>query len=367
MSTHSYSISADTLNSALSADRLTLEIQQSSITIALDRIDINGDNFDVVFKASLSAGEITTLNGLVAAHTGQSLAAPTQLVKLDELKASDGTLQFTPYKSYKGSSKSFCTPDYSNPCTWFEDTTQVVGEVLSTVDNTVYTSGRTVTNWNHYWIDWTRIPNSARQVYTTIAPKVYKNDVVITNGFTLDCTNGTVTFDSANDPSDVIKIDYYYGNSPRFTLAATAGKMLLVDYVELQFTVGCSFPANSPILFEPTYNGPALPANSLYQGFPGYPANTDLMLNRFYYYDADDFLNESTGVQLGKAFGRLNTDFMILPWEYLTGYAVKAPGDTTTNIANKEWNKLIVRKFDNKLVTNCEIATATFYCRIVDV
>jgi hypothetical protein len=55
-------------------DRLSQEIRNSSIVIALDYIGVSGDDVDIWFKDALSAGDQTTLSNLVAAHTGEPLA-----------------------------------------------------------------------------------------------------------------------------------------------------------------------------------------------------------------------------------------------------------------------------------------------------
>lgn len=57
----------------IAVDRLTQEIQQSSITVALDHVNLYGAALDIVFKADLSTSEQTTLNGIVSAHSGVPL------------------------------------------------------------------------------------------------------------------------------------------------------------------------------------------------------------------------------------------------------------------------------------------------------
>jgi hypothetical protein len=54
-------------------DRLTAEIQDSNITIALDYILINNNSLDIVFKAALSAAEQVILDDIVANHSGEPL------------------------------------------------------------------------------------------------------------------------------------------------------------------------------------------------------------------------------------------------------------------------------------------------------
>ena len=69
---YTYSVT-DTANDKVDAGSLTSEIQASSITIALDKIDVTGSVLGIFFKASISTEEETTLDGIVAAHTGEPL------------------------------------------------------------------------------------------------------------------------------------------------------------------------------------------------------------------------------------------------------------------------------------------------------
>lgn len=54
-------------------DRLTLEIQQSSITIALDNITLLGSEVTIAFKVAISNDEKTTLDTVVANHSGEPM------------------------------------------------------------------------------------------------------------------------------------------------------------------------------------------------------------------------------------------------------------------------------------------------------
>lgn len=75
-SSFNYSIADDTLNGVLNGSSLEVEISASSITIAVDNVSSSGDTATVTFKTDISAGEETTLNGIVAAHTGEAIAEP---------------------------------------------------------------------------------------------------------------------------------------------------------------------------------------------------------------------------------------------------------------------------------------------------
>jgi len=65
-----YSIQNDFPNQAVDLSVLTVEIEGSAIAPGLDGITVNGDDVEIVFDADLSAGEVTILDGLVAAHQG---------------------------------------------------------------------------------------------------------------------------------------------------------------------------------------------------------------------------------------------------------------------------------------------------------
>jgi hypothetical protein len=71
---YTYSIATNFPNHLVASDRLTMEIGQSSIVTALDHIDTSGDAVNIWFKDVLSGGDQTTLNGVVAAHSGVPLS-----------------------------------------------------------------------------------------------------------------------------------------------------------------------------------------------------------------------------------------------------------------------------------------------------
>ena len=94
---YTYSVSGDTLNGVANAAALHYEIDETStITIGVDHIEKAGDVLDVWMKAALSAGEETTLDGVVAAHTGAALpenAVQNVEVIEDRTFATEGTFQ----------------------------------------------------------------------------------------------------------------------------------------------------------------------------------------------------------------------------------------------------------------------------------
>jgi len=79
---------SDTANDLVDVGSLTQEIADSTIAIALDYIAVDGVDVDIWFKAAISGAEETTLDGIVAAHTGEPLP-DVQDVSIDNF----GTLE----------------------------------------------------------------------------------------------------------------------------------------------------------------------------------------------------------------------------------------------------------------------------------
>lgn len=74
----------DYIKSPCSVDRLTQEIQQSSIIIALDHINLLGSTLSIFFKSDLPASDKSTLDTLVSNHNGIPLPNnQSQLVNIN--------------------------------------------------------------------------------------------------------------------------------------------------------------------------------------------------------------------------------------------------------------------------------------------
>lgn len=72
----------------VAVDRLTQEISDSAITVALDHINLFGNDLDIFFKAALTEGEEAILDSLVDAHTGepleQNMVTPVSIASLPD-------------------------------------------------------------------------------------------------------------------------------------------------------------------------------------------------------------------------------------------------------------------------------------------
>jgi hypothetical protein len=71
--TYTFSVSGDFPNQVVAVDRLTQEIRDSDITIALNSISVINTSCEIEFKDALETAEETTLDGIVAIHDGTPL------------------------------------------------------------------------------------------------------------------------------------------------------------------------------------------------------------------------------------------------------------------------------------------------------
>ena len=73
---YTYSIGTDFPNQKVDVDALAIEIENSSISVALVEITTKGDNCNIFFASALSGPEQATLDGIVAAHQGDPPVYP---------------------------------------------------------------------------------------------------------------------------------------------------------------------------------------------------------------------------------------------------------------------------------------------------
>lgn len=249
-----YSIATDTASAALSAARLDLEIRGSSITIALDGVNVSGDVITIDFKADLSAGEETTLTGLVNAHTGESLVSVdgTPINFADVVPhTTDGRIRVAVEKSDL-TKKQFYSQDWTDPTTWCEDAVRVVDEIA--------TDSGDLTTWNlanANIIDTYHGKMFGEDYYTDADGHSFRvvvkvNDVEQTErdpheaaktppnpthgDYVVDYDAGTITFHSALTGGDVVKVTYHYENGSNYTVAPLPGTILHIESVEVQFS-----------------------------------------------------------------------------------------------------------------------------------
>lgn len=172
-----------------------------------------------------------------------------------------------------------------------------------------------------------------------------KDNGVTTTDYTVDYVNHQITFNSS--PTGPITCDGYTAGSSDYTLTPDSGKYWLVDYIEIQVSQGATF--NDTLSFDLVLNHAGT-------------GNADYTAGSTTFNTAKDFLNKSNYGNSFAAFGELSTNTIILPWNFVTGYKIFPVGNADVIPAQMEFNKLKASLVNDEVMTNCEVATATFYC-----
>ena len=281
-------------------------------------------------------------------------------------KSSSGLLHVTNHPS-EFPKVTFYTQNWADPTTWYYNSTRQIDVVLNNLGaNLVYeipswTSKKHIVDAYHGKItDEDLLVDESSNSYKV---EVKVNDVVQTEqdphfgtggDFTVDYNAGRITFLSALDPADEVKLTYHLvdrtagdGSASLWVMKPTAGKVLEITSVETQFSENIDL--KDTVVFQPFANPPDVPAD-----------------NPSYYKSMMDFYNDANGTYpnmpaLGGVSWRgcLET-IHTLPWNYQS--VSKIP--SSQNIEIRVW--LQHDEPFSTLNINPSFATATFYCLSVD-
>lgn len=245
---YTYTISSDFPNHIVSTDRLTQEIIASSITIALDHIDTVGDSCYILFKAALSNSEVTQLNSLVNAHSGEPLPTNELEVSIPSLQIVDNKLVTSTYPT-KSTRYAVYTHNWADKTTWYKESTRVVDETpTDTGDHLTYSLA------HQYLVDTYHGKLFGEDFLTDEDDNSYRvavkvNDVTKTEqdphtasggDYTVDYVNGTVTFLQSQE-NNTITVTYYYAEDSTFIITIPEGKTYDLVRVECQFAEDTHF------------------------------------------------------------------------------------------------------------------------------
>lgn len=239
---YTYSVASDTLNGQVDSDRLTIEIRDAPIVIALDYVDVAGDVLKIWFKASLDAAEQVVLTSVVGAHTGEPLPSPV---------SADGI----PYAALYGKGNHVqvvgrddavdyirATHNFCDACTWFGDSARLTAQLSDDGDGLTFNSG--VSDW----IDLTHGRQHSEEAW--IAQQIADNPgdphgyaVIVTvdgveqeqrapfaasgGDYTVDYTTGVVTFASA--PASLPHATFSHATTADFIIQPAPGKTIEVQ------------------------------------------------------------------------------------------------------------------------------------------
>jgi hypothetical protein len=272
MTTYTYPLT-DFPNEQVAVDRLTLEIQQAAITVALAGISVDPTNATIEFRAMLPASEQVVLDTIVAAHSGRALPEPvnTNGVPLVALAGRSNTVQQAPRE---GDERTRTTHNLCDPTTWWSTSTRVSNEVLSG-------SGTSWSSVNTNWIclDHGRVHNEEKvvaEVSHGYFPVITVDGVTqkrrpphlsdwtgegANYDYVVDYAAGTVEFRTA--PASAPNASYSYATSSDWYLYAEPGKVLEIEAAEIQWSSDISLNADIimesqvPVVSTPDPNDPA--------------------------------------------------------------------------------------------------------------
>lgn len=265
----------------------------------------------------------------------------------------------------------FYSHDWGDKTTWFEEAVRIVDGVGTDIgDHLTY-------NFSHtFFIDTYHAKitgedflkdsegNSYRVVVKVDGVEKTEQDPHYGTGgdYTVDYAAGSITFLAAQDPGAVVTATYYYAASSLFTIKPQAGKKLLLEMVEVQFSQGIDlrdsvvFQAYGYVdIFAPQLLDTADP--------PGpYPSGTQIPLgDPIVYKSMRDYMNDaqrsypSYPALGGSSWRGIQSPSYILDWDYLRG-----------TLLVSSWGMEIRVYLAHDTPFTGGFATATFYCSSED-
>jgi len=253
---YNYSVTGDFPANAVAVDRLTLEVRQSTIAVALDGITVSADDVTVAFKAALSGAEQSVLDAVVAAHSGVALPNPVSSNGIPKVVL-DGQENRVQVVGRKGSEFIQATHDFSDPTTWYSESVRVV-EVLTnpSADGVTWVSSKK--NWInplhpklHHALRVVEEGKAAVGDQWGYLPQVRVGGVVqeprprrasdwsLGGDYVIDHLNGVVTFQSA--PAQTPQATFHYAEGSALVLAPKAGKRIEIEMAEVQWSADADF------------------------------------------------------------------------------------------------------------------------------
>lgn len=255
--------------------------------------------------------------------------------------------------------------DWSDKTTWRETAVRVVDEVATdSGDHLTYSVAHTfLIDTYHGKVTGEDYLKDADGHGLRVVVKV--NDVAKTEqdphygtggDYTVNYDAGTVTFLSALDPADVVKVTYHYAVSSLFTVAPSEGKVLTVDFVEVQFSADIQL--TDSIVFQP-YGYVDVFAPQL---MPGIPSGTKIPLgDPLIYKTITDYQNDAIRSYPkypaigGNGWRGCPQEILVMDWDYLRAKPLVASAGMELRIF-----------LQHETPFGGYYATATFYCGVGD-
>ena len=307
------------------------------------------------FKYGLSDGydDKYETGATVVSCEDDAIANIVGLGKIYASRTSDNKLISSAWPA-SGSKSNIMSHNWCDPTTWYPQSVRVVDEVATdSGDQLTYNlANNNIIDTYHGKISQEDFlkdssDNSYRVVVKVDEVQKTEQDPHVGSGgdYTIDYSAGSVTFLSALDPSDVVKVTYHYENGSRFTLIPESGKKISIQEVEVQFSNDINLL--DTMKFQAYVTAYDIPV-------PGEDPSV--------YKTMQDYINDSNGSwpeipKLGGTNWRSMQDTMtIFRWDYQTLTKISS----TDGVEIRVW-------LENDAPLGGSFATATFYTLIEDV
>ena len=283
-------------------DRLALEIRNSAITIALDSVEITGEEtVDIAFKANLPEGDKALLDYLVETHINQPITVRDSVVleNVDITSNVERAIKMAPTK-LEGSSTLKVSHDFCDKTTWYTGSIRIENEILITQDSLTYTA------LHDFWIDLEhgKVPYEDR-VSAEYVPVVKVNGEIVTEGFVIDYANGEVIFSQDMSGSE-ITASYSYANESTWNIAPDSNKILKILGTTLKFTNDILLGEGQYIMFQLFVMGNPYGEPTIYKNIKDIVKCT---------------MASPTTIQ---GFGDITSEVTFLPFDYITSKDLKS-------------------------------------------
>lgn len=276
-------------------------------------------------------------------------------------RAIDGRIR-TAQEKPDASRFTFITHDWTDPTTWHTNAVYIEDETATDGGaHTVYTlaHANVIDTYHGKLSGEAYLKDSEDRSFRITAKvngttKAERDPHYDTGGdYSINYAAGTITFFSALDPSDVVDVTYHYATDSMCVLKPEAGKSLLVDSAECQFSE--DIVVNDSVVFQP-YGYAGVFAPQL-----GLPATTLVPLgDPTVYKGMRDYQNEAIKAWPmyppigGSGWRGMSQNVLIFDWDYVA---------STTLIAS--YGMEIRIQLEHDAPFGGSFATATLYCRSI--
>ncbi len=276
----------------------------------------------------------------------------------------------------EGDGPTFFSPDWTDPTTWYHNSTRVEDETPTTSDNITYQ----LLNWDatRHLVDTYHGKISGEDDLDDGHDGNYRVEVKV-NGvdqteqdphvgsggnYTVDYNAGQIIFETQLQGSDAVLVTYFYvdrsngdGSASEWVLAPDPGKTLKITKAEVQFSKDIQL--NDSILFQAFGLVEVFAPHLLDTATPPgpYPAGTKIPIRTQKYKTMRDFYNDANGTYPelpalgGNGWRGMQQPTNTFPWVY----------QTVTDLHVAHGMEIRI-SLEHDTPFGGEFATATFYC-----